>query len=117
MKRLILVLVLCWPVASYPAFLTGNKLMEQCDGTGKGEPHYHPRKYNACVAYLAANSDTTEAWQEGEFIKPKQMCLPEGVSAKQLRRAFLKYMRQHLDLWHSNAASLAADAFRESWPC
>ncbi len=119
MKRVILVLVLCWPVVGVGqgGFYTGNQLMEWCDGTRPGEPKADVSKYSTCVGFLVGISDAADMWQGWGNLRPKQICTADGISTKQLRQVFLKYMRQRPESWHALAGAMAIIAFREAWPC
>ncbi len=121
MKRLVLVLILLWPVAvmgqKVGVFYVGNELMELCEGTDTGEPKENIPKYNECVKYLSGISDATSTWQAWGNILPMEICVATGVTFEQLRQVFLKFMRQRPEEWHLAAASLMLSAYQEAWPC
>ena len=57
------VLALAWVPVGEAAFLTGNDLMEECDGTKSGEPNANVNQYGRCLGYLQGVSDA-----EGTFV-------------------------------------------------
>jgi len=44
-------------------------------------------------------------------------CRPDGVKVGQLVEVVKKWLREHPEDWHYNAASLVAHAFHKTWPC
>ena len=119
MKRMMLVLILLWPVTGVgqvEAYMSGSELMKYCDGTFPNDPNYNPSKFNQCSGYLAGISDATLQLQMWEKI-PKRFCKPNSVSTKQLNAVFLKFMHRHPDKWHFSAPSLVLNAYQDAWPC
>ena len=53
MRKLILTLVLLWPVGAVANFYSGNELQEDCVSDGNGGPNGSVAKYNSCVGFLA----------------------------------------------------------------
>jgi hypothetical protein len=131
MKRLVLVLILLWPVAGYSRVagyspgdspvagdsLDGNFLMDLCDGTAPDEPNEDVAGVSICLGYLRGILDATVAWESWGHIKPKLICKPSGVTTGQLRQVFLKYMRQHPENWHLPGSVLMLNALKGAWPC
>ena len=123
MKRLILVLVLLWPVGAVAgAFFTGNEIQERCVGTKSGEPNANVMMYNGCVMYLAGTNDATHAHSStgAKYENGKGMlgsCIPKEVSTGQLREVWLSYAKANPQNLHTSAASLVLVAFEEAWPC
>ena len=123
MKRLVVVLVLLWPVAGMAGagFHTGNQLQEWCVGTYMGEPNFSVAKYNQCVAYLAGISDSAKALSAWGYrnngIAPTGSCIPKGVTVEQLRAAWLKYASKQPENLHLAASTQVLAAIYEAWPC
>ena len=121
MKRILLVLVLCWPVVGYSAnYFTGNDMMKNCVGTNSEEPNVNLSKYNSCVMYLAGVADAEKTYSnalQSSSIAVDDLCLPYGVTLEQIRQVFMRYMQKHPGDWHWNASNLVHIAFAETWFC
>jgi hypothetical protein len=120
MKRLLLVLVLLWPAAALSGFYTGNDIQERCVGTRHGEPNANVSMFNSCIAYLAGIEDaakTLKGWGYTNHGAPTGSCIPNGVTAGQLRQAWLNHTSQRPEGLRLDAASLVLNAFEKAWPC
>ena len=122
MKRLILVLVMLWPVGALGvvslSYFTGNQLQERCAGTDKGGPNANVALYDSCVSYLAGVVDAADAlsgW--GSEDKPFSACVPEGVGKEQLRQVWLNYAKANPRFLYLPGAWLALTAIEKAWPC
>jgi hypothetical protein len=120
MRKLILALVLLWPVGAVAKFYDGNQLQARCFSDPYGGPNSRAR-YNICVAYLAGLHDAANALSAlGAKIEdgaPYGSCIPKGVNQKQLRRVWLNFAKANPQHLHLDAGGLALNAFEEAWRC
>ena len=118
MKRLVLVIILLWPVMSYGKLgYSGNQMMVFCDGTFKGEPKENSIIAAVCIGYLRGIWGATDVWQETGLLNPKLVCVPQDVTVEQLRRVFLNYMHQNPGAWGRSVEPHVVIAIKEAWPC
>jgi hypothetical protein len=82
------------------SFLTGNKLLEACLS---GELV----NQGICLGYVQGVADAFN----------KVACLPEGVTARQISDTLVRFLREHPELRHYSASSLAKAALTENFPC
>ena len=97
-------------------FITGERLIEFCDGTYRGEANPNATFYTVCLSYLSAIPDATTTLTDTKAIQPL-ICFPTGVENEQLRRVFVRQMHAQPEGWHQAASSQALQAFHEQWPC
>jgi hypothetical protein len=121
MKRLLLMLVLLWPVAGLAAFWSGNKIQEDCFDTKVGEANANVYQYNICVSFLVGIADAVGTFS-GWGYKDKDgalygSCIPHDVRTEQLRQVWLEWAREHSGDLHRAAAREALNAFENAWPC
>jgi hypothetical protein len=64
MTRLVLALVLLWPIGAAAAFknFSVGDIQDFCVGTKSGESNANVPKYNICVLYLAGISDAASTF-------------------------------------------------------
>ena len=110
-KRLLLVLVLAWPMTAPAAlyFYDGHKLLRECSSRKAADQQ-------ECVGYLAGLLDavtTIEVWKKARL----DICMPKGTTHEQLRAEFVKYARRYPDRLRGGAGGLALIAYRKAWPC
>lgn len=96
-------------------YYTGNDIMRLCENTGPSESGANLAKNNQCLSYLFGISDAFATLQRMGF-KPV-VCLPLGTEGEQLRRVFLRFMRQRPELWQYPATLMALEAYNNTWPC
>lgn len=113
LAALVLVTITTAPRAQ---FITGERLIQFCDGTYRDEANANPTFYTVCLSYLSAIADATTTLTEAKAMQP-QICFPAGVENEQLRRAFVRQMHERPEGWHLAASAQALDAFRHHWPC
>ena len=111
---LILGMLLHWPTAIGAEFVDGNALHSICTGSdGPGT--------NTCRGYLTGVADAMTAYNARNKSRhdssPNSSCIPEGVSAEQLRQVWVKYSTETPENLHLAAAGLVIVAFEQAWPC
>lgn len=90
-------------------FFDGKELMARCDSVRADE-------INTCLGYLAGVSDSDRAapaWRSQKSL----FCVPQGVTASQLRRVLVAYLHQHAEQMEFNASILVGNAFLDAYPC
>ena len=93
----------------FPAFVTGNRLLEICT----------PVQTPPCYAYVEGVAD---AFQSTTFsaLRMQQnalFCLPQGVTSRQLIDIAINYLRDHPEQRHDVASANVALAFANAFPC
>ena len=110
-KRMLLLVVLAWPMAA-PAptyFYDGHRLLSECTSQ-KLDDHQE------CVGYLAGLWDaveTVEVWENAQL----GICIPKGTTDEQLRAEFIRYAKKYPNRLRAGGGGLALIAFRQAWPC
>lgn len=124
MKRMIAAaLLMLWAQAGWCAelmprtvdFLTGNELLTQC-GDGSDSHLTSTAGGLGCLGYVAAASDTHDIWVFWGHL-PRQMCIPNGVTAVQLAQVSVKFLKEHPEELHNSASSLLLHALKKAFPC
>lgn len=87
-------------------FKTGNDIFEECNLT---QGHAYVANYAMGVA------DTYALLMPRAKLLP--ICIPNGVSARQLTDVFCQYLREKPASRNEDASGLAAVSFFEAWPC
>ncbi len=139
MKSILAVSVLLWPLTTSADFLTGNQLLKHCE-TDTTEDGGMSWRY--CLGYLLGIADSHDmaaqraryqeipqgatkdqkAWWEAQKalwddMLSESLCLPRGVTAKQVHLVFLNWARKNPAELHSGANKLVQKAFVEAWSC
>ena len=121
MKRLMVLVVLLWPLGAAADFYTGHALQERCDVDELDKSAASRHKYNACISYLSGLSDAVKAlanWGlKDKDGPPFGTCIAEGVTYEQLRQVWLKESKVKAKELNYAAASIALSAFEREWPC
>ena len=136
MKKLLLALVLLWPVGAvaetsasrpftvYESYKTGEELQDWCAveaGEQKSQPTWGAvagAKRAACLSYLVGLHDAQLTFYLFGGLPKPIFCSPNGITADQLRLAWLKYVALSPGMGGSSSASdLAILAFTARWPC
>jgi hypothetical protein len=91
----------------YPTFVSGNQLLELCNGS-----------MAQCQAYVAGAVDamSTAGAITGTFAEFR-ICMPHDVVLGQLVDVILNDLRAHPEILQLNAASEAAYALQQAFPC
>ncbi len=87
------------PGAATADFYDGNRLYEECKG----------QSALSCLGYIVGVADTARLF-------PKPICVPEGVTAGQLRAVVLKYMEEHPEDRHYSGTSVVGSALLGAFP-
>ena len=116
MNKLLLALVLFWPLGAVAGLYSGNKLQTFCADTKSGEPKRNLSWYGSCVSYLSGIVDAAESIYLNTTATSRS-CLPKGVSSEQLRQVWLNHASQHPEELHLGAGGLVLKAFEKAWPC
>ena len=121
MKRLMVLLVLLWPLGASADFYTGHALQLRCEVAEPEKSAASQHKYNACINYLSGLSDAAKAlanWGlKDKDGPPFGACIPDDVTNEQLRQVWLKEAKAKADKLEHAAASIALSAFERGWPC
>ena len=92
--------------------MSGNELYEECSATGVDKS----AKHVACMAYVTGVLDTLglaqTAGRDGANV-----CLPGGVTRRQMGDVVKLYLERNPQERHRDAASLAAQALAQAFPC
>ena len=67
-----------------------------------------------CLGYLRATNDMYEIMAKDS---KRTICIPPGISGKQLTRIVVKYLNEHPERLQNIASLLVFEAFQESFPC
>jgi hypothetical protein len=87
--------------------ITGNLVHQSCS-TSNDE---------YCIGYATGVRDTAAIY---EFIvkpPPRRLCVPQVVTADQLKDIFSRYLNSHPEKRHNAAVVLAFWAYQEAFPC
>jgi Ssp1 endopeptidase immunity protein Rap1a len=97
-------------LVSLPAsgFITGNNLLEWCEGSGGTDVQ--------CRFYIIGVADAHAA-DSGSHGFAKGFCIPQEVKASQLQLVVAKWLREHNQDLHFGAASLLLAALHQNFPC
>ena len=82
----------------------GNKLFEHCDTDGANWSN------GVCYGYVVGTYDRGRYDSVG-------VCIPDGVSVKQLIDLTTNYLRDNPQLRHKPADLLIGSSWYEAWPC
>jgi len=95
---------------SLPAsgFITGNNLLEWCEGSGATDVQ--------CRFYIIGVADAHAA-DAGSHGFAKWFCIPNEVKASQLQLVVAKWLKAHSRDLHFGAASLLLAALHDAFPC
>jgi hypothetical protein len=120
MKKVLMLLLLVFPLSSFGDFYNGNELMtksEDCDKYDAGDRTMD--NYWSCGAfanYIAGVDDTYRTLVVREGFEPK-FCASESVTVGQM----VKIVRKHLDMYpeklHMAASGLVLNALEAAFPC
>lgn len=94
--------------ASSASAMTGNDVYQVC-GSSNADNQF------ACMMYVVGVSDgiVMEALSNRKF----PICVPPGVTNKELLDMFVKKLRDHPELRHYDAGALAYDMLVDNFPC
>jgi hypothetical protein len=84
--------------------LSGNEWADDCSSNTV-------TRDTACVGYARGLADGLHLW-----IK-ELVCIPQEVTAGQLKDVGQRYLNAHPETRHLDAARLLSTAFMDAWPC
>jgi len=88
-------------------FYTGKKLLELCERVWTEQ---------LCVVYIAGVSDA-HAVDSARQTFPEAACVPEHVMGSQLEGIVVKWLKEHPEMLHDDAAPLVLMALHDAFPC
>jgi hypothetical protein len=106
-----LVSLTCLPLPARAAYKSGNDLYSKCTATNGTATYYQDAAY--CIAYVTAVYD---ALSLDRMLADENECLPDSVTAGQLKDVALAYIRTNPKLRHLSAAALVRLALADAWP-
>jgi len=115
MKYLLTIVLLCsFSQAAAKGFLSGSEILDRCEAylseTGsvaRGE---------TCVGYVMGITDAHGTFTDWGEMSPL-WCTPDNMSTGQMVRVVTKYLQEHPEDLHLQAASLVSIALRKAFPC
>jgi hypothetical protein len=110
MRRLFLVAPLCLACSIGHAETTGNALKEYCS--------FYPQHNEAaalCAGYIGGTLDMARGVDKA--LKLQMACQPKGVTGDQLIAMVIKYLADHPEQLHYDAASLIWEMYTKAFPC
>ncbi len=121
MRRILIILLLLSPMSLsgqetppdslVPAQQTGEYLMKACTASALTPSGRLRRQY--CAGYLAGVEESLRV------VTPSKagFCPPAEVSTRELSGAFTRYVKANTDSTGRPAATTAAQALRQAFPC
>jgi hypothetical protein len=88
---------------------TGNDLLESCESKGNLEHAF-------CLGYIIGVTDV-EGMDSAVFPERRRSCVAENVSNGQVRDVVVKYLKDHPEERHLQAAILVVKAMGQAFPC
>ena len=103
---------------------TGNVLRDKCRDFFAGQDNPSPATMDFvntgyCAGYLDAVLSVEQAWRlvEGKSSKAAHFCLPNDVPKGQMFLVIKKWMDDHPEELHTQAAFIIHQAFLKAFPC
>ena len=97
--------------AKVSAFRNGNELYEGCTSNNQAKQAY-------CLGYVAGVIDLQrDAQSTDPALIAIKLCVPRGVTLKQVADVVVDYLRRNPKSRHNTAASLVELALMRAWPC
>jgi hypothetical protein len=97
------------PTSPTHAEIDGNVILYACTSAD-------PKHSGFCHIYMTAVGDTL-AFMRGVLKDNFPICMTGNVTSRQLGDVVVKYIRDNPKDRHLNAATIAALAFKDAWPC
>jgi hypothetical protein len=97
-------LTICGSTAN-AAYMSGNSLLAKCEGTTLDQI--------TCMSYIVGVADAQAGLLQGGSLQSRK--LPAGVSPGQLQAIVVKYMKEHPEMLHYEAAQLVYIAIMRSF--
>jgi hypothetical protein len=123
MKKRLLAFIVASLFMIFPAIVSGvhysdgNLLQEVCNEAIKlFDSRDEADVFSAgnCFGYIRAANDMYEIMVNNSA---RTICVPSGISGKQLIRIVDKFLKEHPEKLHNVASLLVYEAFQESFPC
>jgi hypothetical protein len=117
LSRAILAVLLVGPAATPPVhatdvFETGNDLLEKC------QRQSHDFENGVCLGFIVGVADAIAAVRpRGGMVGGWRACPASDVTSGQVRDVVVGFLTGHPELTHRGAATLAAHALAEAFPC
>ena len=111
-KTVLLILVCILPMtlqANGVEYKSGNELLVDCTNKNVG-------RYGICLGYLISVNDTHNTLAGLKYIKA-EICIPSGVTVKQLKQLFLNFANYQPQYLNNNASSIIFAIYRKEFPC
>ncbi len=109
LSALFLLLVSASANAQRVSTTTGNDLLESCESKGNFEQAF-------CLGYITGVTDI-EGLDSAVYPERRRSCVPENVTNGQARDVVVKYLKDHPEERHLQAAILVAKAMGQAFPC
>ena len=111
MRLLVVFLIIVLSMQASPVsanFYNGKSIYEKCT-----DEEVAPK--NFCIGWIVGTFDALQ-WRK-RLSNKWFYCLRGGVSIHQLEAIFIKYLKDHPDKWHVEAAVLFELAITRAFPC
>jgi hypothetical protein len=107
MKRAIVAAasILMFSTSADAAYMSGNDLLAKCEGSSLDQI--------TCMSYIIGVADAQGGLLEG--AKLQSVAMPAGVKPGQLQAIVVKYMKEHPEMLHYEAAQLVYIALKRSF--
>jgi hypothetical protein len=102
LMALVLAAGFLWPACAFGQFRTGNDLYAKCTASAGPER-------TECIGIVIGLADA--------FVYDEKTCPPDGITVRQVEDLIVKYLRDHPELRHHSAPSLARTALQQAFPC
>jgi hypothetical protein len=96
------------PIVPGRADVDGNLILYACTSSDSNNVGF-------CHTYMTAVADTLNFM--GSIMKDQFPICAKGITSHQMGQVVVKYIRDNPKDRHLNAATIAALAFKEAWPC
>jgi hypothetical protein len=97
--------ILMLSTSANAAYMSGNTLLVKCEGTDLDQI--------TCMAYIVGVADAQSGLLGGGRLEPTT--LPAGVQPGQLKAIVVKYLKEHPEMLHFEAAQLIYIALGRSF--
>jgi hypothetical protein len=95
------------PASAQWAFVDGNELHKWC---------MTPEWEGLCISYIKGTWDMIDSIQSSKMPQ-KFVCVPNEVTASQMRDVVMKWVSSRPDLRHQAASSLVQSSLADTWRC
>jgi hypothetical protein len=86
-------------------FWNGTRLIQALENDMQGRVTYDGAM---ATGYVIAVAD---------LLASVYVCLPDGVSVKQVQQVVFNYMKAHPEIWNNLGTYCVAQALAQTWPC